>query len=102
MLKGEKVNDKLKTDVVWKYPLETTYQQTITVPIGSKFLSLIEQGGVPTMYFLVNDSEETKETIVISMRGTGHPVEREMSRASQYIGTISTFGGQLIWHLWMK
>ena len=96
------MNDKVRTDVVWKYPLEILDEQNIAIPLGSKFLNIIEQNDRPTMYFLVNDREEVMETKSISMRGTGHPVEREMSKASQYIGTISTFNDLLIWHLWMK
>jgi len=96
------MNDKMKTDTVWKYPLEILNKQTILVPTGSKYLSLIEQNDIPTLYFLVNDGEEVMETISISMRGTGHPVEREMSKASRYIGTVNTYNGRLVWHIWMK
>ncbi len=96
------MNDKLKTDVVWKYPLEILDEQAILVPAGTKFLSLLEQNNIPTLYFLVNDGEEDMEIISVSIRGTGHPVEREMSKVSQYIGSVSTCGGQLIWHIWIK
>ena len=96
------MNDEMKTDVVWKYPLAVADEQNIVVPKGSNLLSLMEQNNVPTIYFLVNASAQVKETIAVSMRGTGHPVEREMSSASQYIGTVSTYSGQLIWHVWAR
>ena len=96
------MNDKKKTDAVWKYPLEIAGEQILTVPKHSKFCSLIEQNDKPALYFLVNDGEADTEDIVVFIRGTGHHVEREMYKTSQFIGTISTHSNQFVWHIWIK
>lgn len=87
---------------VWKYPLEVTDEQKVEVPYGSKVLSVIEQNDMPTLYALVNPYSNLKETWCISIRGTGHPLAKEMLGVSLFIGTISTHSGRLVWHIWSR
>jgi len=92
----------LTIEEVWKYPLELEEEQTIELPYGSMFLNLIEQNDLPTLYALVNPATKLKECWQISLRATGQPISGEMPRTSMFIGTVSTLGGKLIWHLWLR
>ncbi len=87
---------------VWKFPLEIVGEQELEVPYGATFLSLIAQNDLPTLYAQVDPDTDLKEKWCIYIRGTGHTIGREMTGASLFIGTISTHGGDLVWHVWRR
>lgn len=81
---------------IHKYPLEICDEQQISLPRGYEILSVIEQFGVPVIYAKI-DTEETKiEDVWIRIFGTGHPIDEDYYN---YLGTISTKNGSLIWHI---
>jgi len=96
------MTNELKRKTIWKYPLKIQDEQTVEVPYGSQLLSLIEQDDFPVLYVLVNPYAKGKEVWYISLRGTGQLIGEEMLRASIFIGTVSTYNGRLIWHLWRR
>lgn len=83
---------------IYKYPLKVKGPQTISIPEGAEFLSVIEQDDCPVVYFLVDPSRESWPISFILL-GTGHPVEKDLSEYFIYLGTVSTFNGQLVWHI---
>ena len=88
---------------IWKYPLEIEDQQEITVPYGAKILSVIEQNNQPVLYALVNsESARLMDMISILIRGTGHPIEERDLLGHDFVGTISTYDGRLIWHIFVE
>ncbi len=87
---------------VWKYPLGINDEQTIEIPHGSELLSLMEQKDEPVLYYLVDPLETRKDTIHISMRGTGQLVGKEMTSSSIFLGTVNTHRGRLVWHIWKR
>lgn len=95
-------HNALRVSEVWKYPLAILDEQTVFLPYGSTFLSLISQNDVPTLYVLVNPYTDLQEYWHITLRGTGHPMGEEMLRVSLFAGTISTHEGRLIWHIWYR
>jgi hypothetical protein len=77
---------------IWKFPLQITDRQPVAIPAGSQLLTVQMQGEQPCLWSLVNpDSPRT--TIVISIRGTGHPISGD---AGKYIATFQT--GPLVFH----
>lgn len=69
---------------IWKFPIEITDEQTITMPQTAKILSVQLQYGVPYIWALV-DTEEQKTERLLAVYGTGHPC---VCDASEYIGTF--------------
>ncbi len=80
---------------IWKYPLQVTDKQTITMPKGSRILSCQTQGDGPVMWALCSEKnvlEEPEERTFI-MFGTGEPM---MKVPGDYIGTVQV--RELVWH----
>ena len=80
---------------VWKYPLLLQDYQVVEMPFGAKILSFQLQNSVPTIWCLV---EPTQEKVIRRFRmvGTGHKIEEG---GLQYIGTIQITDINLIYHL---
>lgn len=80
---------------IWKYPLEIRDLQTLMVPEGATILTVQAQHDIPVLWALV-DPKAPKVRRDFEILGTGNPVE-EGER--NYIATIQTHGGQLVWHV---
>ena len=86
---------------IYKYPLEITDSQIIELKQGCEFLCLKEVCNIPTLYYLINPSNEFKSK-TIRIFGTGHFIPAgELSRLI-YLGTVVCNNGQLIWHVFEK
>lgn len=85
---------------VWKFPLEITDYQTIEMPAGAQILSFDVQGVspeymAPCLWALVAPAMP-REKRTFQMVGTGHQLPDEPGK---FIGTVVTYGGTLVWHL---
>lgn len=89
--------------IVWKYPLEVTDKQKIVVPYGSVFLCVKEQNDAPVVYVLVDTtySIEPCTNWDVYIFGTGHQIDSTNMLPSDYVGTVTTYGGSLVWHIWI-
>lgn len=85
---------------IWKFPLLHMDSQTVVAPGGAKFLSVIEQGGAPMLYALV-DTEVPPESIEVQVRGTGHPIDEALLESHIFLGTVMTPGINLVWHIFI-
>ncbi len=83
---------------VWKYPLEVRDEQTIKVPEGSLALSVIAQNNVLTLYCCVDTESPIKLERVVIM-GTGQLYEPPDLPLLSYLGTVPTYNGNLVWHV---
>ena len=81
---------------IHKYPLEIVDEQQILLPRGYEILNVIEQNGIPVIYAKVDTQETKTKDVWIRIFGTGHPIDSDLYN---YLGTISTKGGDLIWHI---
>lgn len=79
---------------IWKWTLEATDTQAISMPKNAQLLSVQMQNGSPQLWALV-DPEMSYENRVIAIYGTGNPVPDE---PGQYISTFQMHGGQLVFH----
>ena len=84
---------------VWKVGIPVTDEQTVYMPEGAIPLAVGDQNNEPSsvqMWILANpDAKLVGRRILI--RGTGHPADEV--EAEQYVGTVITLGGQLVWHV---
>ena len=79
---------------IWKFPLPWQDDQIIVnIPHGAKPLCVQLQGGVPTLWRLVDQNEDPDEWHFLVV-GTGHTFNLE---DWHYIGTWQQDG--FVWHL---
>lgn len=81
--------------VIYKYPLEVTGSQSISMPKGAKVLCVQVQRDVPCLWAIVDLANE------VNLRrfriwGTGHPVDESDLR---YIGTFQLNEGGFVGHV---
>ena len=77
---------------IWKFELETTDRQTISMPKDALILNINTQGDIPVLYALVNTDNKV-EYRIIEIFGTGH----EIPNGIIYLGTYSI--QSMVWHV---
>ena len=90
----------LIVEVIWKFSLQITDRQTVTMPVGANILSVQDQAGGLQLWAIVNPDAE-REQRVIEIIGTGNPmvdIEKE-DLARFHIATVQVRGGALVWHV---
>jgi hypothetical protein len=80
---------------IWKFPIETTDLQSISIPAGSVLLTVQTQGGQPCVWALC-DSALPLEQRFIAVYGTGHTLPYNPGK---YVGTYQLSGGALVFHV---
>ena len=86
---------------IWKWILEPTDVQHISMPIAAEALSVQMQGTQMCLWAYVHPTEDL---VVRRIRvvGTGHQFAREERDALQYVGTVQMLGGNLVWHVFIS
>jgi hypothetical protein len=84
---------------IYKYPLEITNFQIVSMPRRAKILSVQEQHSRLNIWALVDPKEEL-EPRVIEIYGTGHEVNQ--SGTLQFLGTVQEALGALVWHIFER
>jgi len=82
---------------IWKYDLEITDDQKITMPLGSEIFCAQSQNDVAQLWAVVNPNEPGIEIHHIKIFGTGHPIDD--TQKLNYIDTIQFRNGRLVWHV---
>lgn len=85
------------TKAIWKYPLETTDEQVVEMPIGASILCCQVQQKIPCLWALVDTTVIKKVGRTIITRETGHPCDG--IGPENYIGTYQLHGGSLMFHV---
>lgn len=80
---------------IYKYELELTDNQSLTLPENSKILTVIEQNNKIVLYAKVSDSE-WQDFFMIHIRGTGHPI----FETAKYLNTVKI--NQFVWHVFYQ
>lgn len=84
---------------IYKYPVDITDRQVISLPKGAKILSVQDQFGKPQLWALVDPEAELEERI-FEVFGTGNPVKDLRTIHERiHITTFLTSGGSLVWHM---
>lgn len=88
---------------IYKYEIEQTDHQTLTLPRGSKILSIIEQYGKPVIYAIVDTDVVLTDNYEIIIVGTGHEINSILNIMYYvFLGTLSFVEGNLIFHYFYR
>lgn len=85
---------------MYKYKLDVTKFQTLTVPKGSGWITLCTQNGIPVLYAMVDLDKKETETWCIDMIGTGQSFPNIALRQCIHIGTVDV--GPYVWHYFLR
>jgi hypothetical protein len=80
---------------VWKFPLPISDRVTVEMPAGAQVLAVQEWNNAPCVWALV-DPEAPSQNRFFKIVGTGYALP---PLAGEYLGTVQTHGGQLVWHV---
>ncbi len=83
---------------IWKFELEITDEQKISMPKNAKILSVQAQHDRPCVWAIVDDKEILEDRFFI-IHGAGHPCNGGFSK---FIGTFQVHSGRLVFHLFEK
>jgi hypothetical protein len=88
---------------IWKFPIEATDEQWITMPRGARILHVGVQRDVVCLWALVDtDGASSSMQKMIRVHGTGHPTDLPHGSESWKMGYIGTFmlgDGALVFHV---
>jgi len=84
---------------IFKFPLEIDDVQPVVIPQAAKILSVQMQHGELCLWAEVQTSLR-HETRYIEIIGTGHEIDESHRR--EYIGTVQTADGNLVWHVYER
>lgn len=82
---------------IWKYTLQTTDRQTVSMPAGARMLSVQVQHDRMCLWALVNDMTQKRVTRYIAIVETGEPFPEGVFL--NFIGTCQFDGGELVYHV---
>jgi len=82
---------------VWKHRLKVVEEQTIMLPKGAKFISLMMQDMAPTIWSLVDPFEALVEPHVVHCIGTGQSFD---GTGMTHLGSV--VDGRYVWHFFEK
>ena len=83
--------------VIYKYPLSVGDEQTISMPIEGKVLTLQMQFGVPTLWVEIDPFYlNTKRDRSFRTFGTG----QSFDKPGDYIGTYQLYDGGIVLHVY--
>jgi hypothetical protein len=85
---------------VYKYTLATTDEQILSLPKGSRILSVEEQNQNIVLYALVDTEEKQVCEYKIIVVGTGHIASDAAD--CEFLGTVKLLGGELMFHVFVK
>lgn len=83
---------------IWKFALEITGQQRISIPSGYEWLAVQEQHGGTQLWALVDPTAPVVD-VQIEIHGTGHPIDGDPGK---YIGTFQAENGFFVGHVFEK
>ena len=84
---------------VYKYPLQVVDRLVVTLPAGSRILTIQAQDDVPCIWAVVNQDTDKLELRDFRIIGTGHPFPDEWPI---YVGTFQLMGGRLVFHVFTR
>lgn len=86
--------------MVYKFPLEITDEQYVTVPRGASLLHIGAQPPFTRLqsWWLVDPDEAEEETRVFTISGTGHELP-PLATATTHRGTVVDPSSGLVWHV---
>ena len=84
---------------IWKYELETTDYQLLSIPLPAKILSVSSQGNQIVLYAEIDTKSMLLREVAVWIHGTGH--EKKAYDTSTFIGTVKLLDGALMFHVFV-
>jgi hypothetical protein len=84
---------------IFKYPIQITDVQTLSMPEAAEILTVQIQDGVPCLWAIV-DTQVVNQERVIEVFGTGRPLHQDMGISRVYIGTVQE--RPFVWHVFER
>ena len=85
---------------IFKYTLEVTDFQKLSLPVDSKILSVAEQNMQIVLYALVDTDSDVLDDYLIIIHGTGHPANYVDNQV--FLGTVKMANGSLMFHVFYR
>lgn len=87
--------------VIYKYEVQISEHFIIDMPSDSKILSVQvdQKTGKPCLWALIEKDQKDHESRVLSVFGTGNPIEDHENIELDFIGTFQLHNGQFVGHL---
>lgn len=82
--------------VIWKWTLDVTDRQSLSIPVGAKLLTVQTQGNAPQLWALVDEEAPAVRRTFVTY-GTGHPMPD--ADYGTYVGTYQIHNGELVFHV---
>lgn len=83
---------------IWKFKLEITDSQTVTMPIGYEIISVQNQNEKACIWAICDDETERYSQCRIRCFGTGQEMGDFSMRKNLFIGTVQFNNGALVFH----
>jgi len=80
---------------IWKYPLEVTDLQSVTMPRDAELLSIQMQGDKCNLWALVDETKPLVDDYTIAIYGTGHQIP---DNPGKYLSTFQMYHGAAVFH----
>ena len=81
--------------IIWKWELEITDRQELSMPVAARLLDVQMQNGRPCLWASCDENAQRVQRI-IDIYGTGNPMPEN---PGEYIGTFQVEGGLLVFHV---
>ena len=88
-------------NAIHKYELSGDTLQTVSLPINSTVLSVVEQHQNIVVYVIVDTEQETTQEIVFLLLGTGQFFDNTLDGYS-FLNTVKLSGGNVMVHVFYK
>jgi hypothetical protein len=84
---------------IWKFDLSINGVHRFRWPVGAKLVHVGTQDPdspeLVQLWVLLENTQMEQEDRRFVVRGTGHPLHDD----EEYVGTVLTFSGRLVWHV---
>jgi len=88
-------------NAIYKYELSGYTLQTVSLPINSTVLSVVEQNQKIVVYAVVDVEQENIEEIVFLVLGTGEVFDNTIDGYS-FLDTVKLSGGAIMVHVFVE
>ena len=88
-------------NTIWKFPFQVTDDFEIEMPVGAQFLHVDVQNDYSPCLWAIVDPKAPKEVRKFHLSGTGHPLNKKLTKAN-HVGSFFLRGGQLVFHLFWE
>ena len=88
---------------IYKYELNVTDEQTLSLPKNHKVLTVMVQNGIPCIWVLLDPEQREKEDLDVFIFGTGQMIpEFATIERLTYLGSFMIVNDNFVGHVYYK